>query len=135
MDCVFCNIAAGKIPARIIKKDDDFIAFLSANPVYEGMTIVIPRKHYGSYVYKTMSDQELGQLHAFAKKVALVLDKALGSERCVQVMEGLDVDHAHLKLFPKYKGVTHAIVEKETWEDLDKINKVADKIRKEAEGK
>ncbi len=112
-------------------EDDNFVAFLSATPVYDGFTVVIPKKHFGSYVYQTMGDADLADLHIFAKKVALLLDKALGSERCIQVMEGLDVDHAHVKLFPKYKGVTRAIMEKEVF-DLEGLKEVADKIRKSA---
>ncbi len=131
--CVFCQIVSGEIPAEKIMEDEDFVAFLSATPVYEGFTIVVPKKHYGSYVYQSMPEEELWKLHKFAKKVALVLDEVLGSERCIQVMEGLDVDHAHLKLFPKYKGVEHAIMERAIFIDQEEIKKVADKIRKAVE--
>lgn len=128
--CVFCKIVAGEIPAEKIIENEDFLAFLSINPVYEGLTIVIPKKHFGSYAYKTMSDSELVKLHLFAKKVALLLDRALGAERCVQVMEGLEIDHAHLKLFPKYAGVTHSIMETQIPVDTERIKKAAEKIRK-----
>ncbi len=130
-DCVFCKIVKGEIPAEKIVEDEKFMAFLSATPVYEGFTIVVPKKHFGSYVYKSMPEEQLWALHRFAKRVALLLDKTLGSERCVQVMEGLDVDHAHLKLFPKYKGVGHAVVEREIFvTDFSEIRKVAERIRK-----
>ncbi len=127
--CVFCQIVTGEMTVEKIMEDDNHIAFLGANPVYDGFTVIIPKKHYGSYVFQTMSDEDLASLHLFAKKVAKKLDKALGSERCVQVMEGLGVDHAHVKLFPKYPGVTHVIVEKDIF-DLSRLKEVAQKIRK-----
>lgn len=129
-DCVFCKIVKGEIPAERVAENEDFIAFLSINSVYEGLTVVAPKKHYGSYIYRSMPEEELAKLHLFAKKVALTLDKALGSERCVQVMEGLDVDHAHIKLFPKYKGVTHAIMEKQTIVPAEELKRVAERIKK-----
>lgn len=127
-DCVFCKIVRGEIPVEKIMEDDTFIAFLSATPVYDGLTVVVPKKHYDSYLYKSMTDDEMNALHTFAKKVALLLDKALGLERCVQVMEGLDVNHAHLKLFPKYPGVAHTIVETEIF-NTKGLKEVAEKIR------
>ena len=128
-DCVFCQIVTGEMKVEKIAEDEEHVAFLSATPVYDGFTVVIPKKHFDSYVYQTMADDELAKLHLFAKKVALLLDRALGAERCVQVMEGLDVNHAHLKLFPKYPGVGHAIVEKEIF-DTSRLKEVAEKIRK-----
>lgn len=129
MDCIFCKIVAGEVNVEKIAESDDYLAFLGANPVYDGMTLVIPKRHFGSYVYESMSDEELASLHVFAKKVAKTLDAALGCERCVQVMEGLDINHAHLKLFPKYKGVTNAIMEKQIF-DTKRLPEVAAKIRK-----
>ena len=45
-DCVFCEIVAKKIPAEIIAENDNFIAFLDANPITEGHTLIIPKKHF-----------------------------------------------------------------------------------------
>lgn len=133
-DCVFCKIVAGEIPAEIIAQDSEFLAFLSITPVYPGFTLVVTKEHFGSYAYATLPEEKLTRLHLFAKKVALAIDKALGSERCVQVMEGLDVDHVHLKLFPKYPGVTHAIMERQIpMENFEELKRVAQKIREGAE--
>ena len=45
-DCVFCQIAAGKIPCFKIYEEEGFLAFLDINPWVEGHTLVIPKKHY-----------------------------------------------------------------------------------------
>lgn len=105
-DCIFCKIVAGEIPSEKILEDEEHVAFLGIFPKFSGMTIVIPRKHSGdSYAYQSLSDEQLSKLHLFAKKTALKIDRALGSIRCIQVMEGFDVkEHVHLKLFPVYQG-------------------------------
>lgn len=49
---------------------------------------------------------------AAARKVGKLLDKKLGVRRTALVMEGLGVDHAHIKLYPIY-GLEKKFVE--TW--------------------
>jgi histidine triad (HIT) family protein len=45
-DCIFCSIVAGDIPARVVYEDDETLAFLDANPLAPGHTLVIPRAHH-----------------------------------------------------------------------------------------
>ena len=45
MDCIFCKIIKGDIPSYKIYEDEYTFAFLDINPVSEGHTIVIPKKH------------------------------------------------------------------------------------------
>ncbi len=48
MDCVFCRIAAGEIPADILYQDDQVIAFRDINPMAPTHLLVIPTKHIPS---------------------------------------------------------------------------------------
>ncbi len=43
--CIFCQIADREAPATIIVEDEQTIAFLDANPLAPGHTLVIPRTH------------------------------------------------------------------------------------------
>lgn len=45
MDCLFCKIAAGEIPAKIVYKDDLVVVFEDINPQAPKHTLIIPRKH------------------------------------------------------------------------------------------
>ena len=45
MDCLFCKIASGEIPANIIYQDDLVVAFDDINPQAPQHKIIIPRKH------------------------------------------------------------------------------------------
>lgn len=43
--CIFCKIAEGSIPSRLIYSDDHCIAFLDIAPLAPGHTLVVPRQH------------------------------------------------------------------------------------------
>ena len=47
-DCLFCNIAAGDIPADIVYEDDQMIVFKDINPKAEVHLLAIPRTHVES---------------------------------------------------------------------------------------
>ena len=44
-DCLFCKIAAGEIPATVVREDERTIAFMDINPATRGHALVIPRTH------------------------------------------------------------------------------------------
>ena len=75
------------------------------------MTLVIPKKHFDSYVFE-MNDKDYQELMLASKKVARLLDKKLKVMRTAIVMEGLGVNHAHIKLYPIH-GLDKKF--KETW--------------------
>jgi histidine triad (HIT) family protein len=45
MDCVFCNIVAGKIPSDVVYQDDDIFAFRDIHPIAPSHILIIPKKH------------------------------------------------------------------------------------------
>lgn len=47
-DCLFCRIAAKKIPAKVVYEDADVLAFEDINPQAPVHLLVIPRKHVSS---------------------------------------------------------------------------------------
>ncbi|MDB5258954.1 MAG: diadenosine tetraphosphate hydrolase [Candidatus Taylorbacteria bacterium] len=98
--CVFCEIVAGKLEAGIFWENDEFIAFLATYPSTEGFTCVIPKNHFGSDVLKLPSDV-LQRFIVASKEAALVLENYYEDVgRVGVVMEGLGIDHAHIKLVP-----------------------------------
>jgi histidine triad (HIT) family protein len=101
-ECIFCKIIKGESPAHKIWEDENHVAFLGIFPNTEGMSIVIPKKHYSSYAFDA-DDNILCDLVKAAKKVAKLLDKKLDDVgRTAMVLEGFGVDHLHAKLFPMH---------------------------------
>ncbi len=58
-DCIFCKIAAGELPAEIVYKDDETVAFADINPAAPVHLLVIPRKHYTNVVEAAADDPAL----------------------------------------------------------------------------
>ena len=98
-DCIFCKINEGKIPSVKIWEDKEFLAILDVNPNVEGMTLVITKDHHDSYAFE-MEDEHYKKFMIAVKKVAKILEKGLKVQRVAMVMEGLGVNHAHIKLYP-----------------------------------
>jgi len=48
MDCVFCKIVAGEIPADILYQDEKVVAFRDINPLAPVHVLIIPRQHIPS---------------------------------------------------------------------------------------
>lgn len=101
-DCIFCQIAEGKAPCHQVWENDQHLAFLSIFPNTEGFTVVISKKHYGSYAFE-QDDQVLSDLVIATKKVAKLLEKQFEDvSRCGMFFEGFGVDHLHSKLYPMH---------------------------------
>lgn len=114
-DCLFCSIAAGKTPCHQIWEDKDHLAFLSIFPNTKGFTVVIPKKHLGSYAF-AQSDQNLSALIVATKKVAQKLDAFFDDvARCGMFFEGYGVDHLHSKLYPMH-GTAGKNTSNQPWE-------------------
>ena len=98
-DCIFCKIARGEIPCEKIWEDSEFLAILDIMPNTEGMTLVLPKKHFNSDVFQ-MPDEAYLEMMKAVKKVAKILEKGLNVKRVALVIEGMGVNHMHVKLYP-----------------------------------
>jgi len=98
-DCLFCKIVNGKIPSYKIWEDKNHIAILDIFPNTLGQTLVIPKDHYESYAFD-MPEKPYSELMVASKAVGTLLDKKLKTQRTALVMEGMGVNHVHIKLYP-----------------------------------
>jgi histidine triad (HIT) family protein len=98
-DCLFCRIAAGQVPADVVARGDDAIAFRDVNPKAPTHVLVIPTRHVPSLA--ALPDDGgalLAGLVALANRVAA--DDGLdGGYRVVTNVgpdAGQSVEHLHL---------------------------------------
>ncbi len=100
--CVFCQIAAGEIPAEIVYQDEWVIAFKDIKPVTPIHILIIPRKHIPDLTAITDQDSELmGHIHLAAVKIARQLGLAERGFRLVNNCRqegGQVVYHLHFHL-------------------------------------
>lgn len=97
-DCIFCKIIAGDIPSYKVYEDADTYAFLDIHPVNDGHTLVIPKQHV-QFVHH-LDDDVYQRVMATTKKTMLAIEKVIAPARVGVVIEGFDVDHAHVKIVP-----------------------------------
>lgn len=145
-NCVFCKIVKEEIPSIKIWEDKEFLAILDNQPNTEGMTLVLTKKHYGSYAFD-MPEDVYSRFMSASKKVAKILEKGLDVTRVVMVMEGMGINHSHIKLYPLH-GINEKF--KEMWakekiyfnkyegyistqigpqKNLEELKKIAEKIK------
>ena len=71
MDCVFCKIVAGEMPADILYQDDEVIAFRDINPVAPTHLLIIPRKHIPTLAHLPDAETPLiGHMAKIANQLA-----------------------------------------------------------------
>jgi histidine triad (HIT) family protein len=98
--CIFCRIARGEIPAKMVANGKDIVAFRDLNPQAPVHILVIPKKHVASLDDASDSDL-LGRMLALAAAIARQEGSAKSGYRTV-INTGKDggqsVDHLHIHL-------------------------------------
>jgi histidine triad (HIT) family protein len=95
--CVFCGIAAGDIPATVVKEGERVLAFRDLNPAAPTHVLVIPRGHHRDVAALAAADPAaLAELVTMSGEVALAAGE--DSYRLVfntGAAAGQTVFHAH----------------------------------------
>jgi histidine triad (HIT) family protein len=106
-NCVFCKIAGGKIPARVLMQNDRAVALLDAFPLAAGHTLVIPKSHYAKV--QDMSEQDAMAVFEITWKVACAVES--GSQVGASTIAihngseaGQEIPHVHVHIVPRKRG-------------------------------
>lgn len=98
---LFDEIVDGNVPSWNVWEDDRYLAFLTPFPSTPGLTVVIPKKNPGDYVFSLDVEEAHGLIDA-ATKVAKLLERAFDVPKVAMVFEGEGVAHVHAKLYPMH---------------------------------
>jgi histidine triad (HIT) family protein len=101
MDCLFCQIAVGEIPATKVYEDASCIAFSDIHPQAPVHLLIIPRQHIASLDEVRETYRELlGHLMLVAAELAKQqkLSKGFRVVMNTGVDGGQTVNHLHLHL-------------------------------------
>lgn len=101
INCPFCQIAAGELPATIVYQDDEIIAFRDIHPTAPTHILLIPRKHIVSIAKATEQDATLlGKLLLVAALIAEQenLDRGFRLVTNTGIDGGQSVHHLHVHL-------------------------------------
>ena len=100
--CVFCAIAAGRVPAAVVYQDERVLAFLDTRPLFPGHTLVIPREHF-----ETLTDvpaNGVGPLFERARLLAKAVEMAMEAEGTFVAINNRvsqSVPHLHIHVVPR----------------------------------
>ena len=71
MDCIFCQIVAGKLTSEIVYQDEEVIAFPDINPQAPVHLLIIPKRHIPSLTYLSEAETQLmGHMVNIANQLA-----------------------------------------------------------------
>ncbi len=101
-DCIFCKIASGVIPAKMVYEDDRFVVFPDISPLYRTHLLIVPKRHIASVNdVDGAGNDALAGIFAVAKAAADKVGVAEGGYR-LTVNTGLHagqvVMHFHMHL-------------------------------------
>ena len=107
MDCIFCEIVAGNIPAARVYEDEHVFAFMDIAPANPGHTLLIPKRHYRNIF--DMPVEVGSQIMQAAIPLATAIRAALTADgfNLFQANEPAGfqtVFHFHLHLIPRWSG-------------------------------
>lgn len=119
--CIFCSIVSGQIPSYKIDENKDSIAILELNPISQGHTLIIPKKHL-------TSSKDLPQTaFSLAKKIAKKL-KTRFKPQDITITSSNILGHEIINVFPVFNNETlNSQRQKISEDDLKKLKKALEK--------
>jgi len=106
-NCIFCKIAAGTIPSKIIMQNERAMALLDAFPLAAGHTLVIPKSHYSKV--QDMDREDAWAVFEAVWKVAGAVES--GSQVNASTIAihngreaGQEMPHVHIHIVPRKSG-------------------------------
>lgn len=105
MNCIFCDIIAGKADAEIVFEDERIISFLDIKPIHFGHILVVPKTHSVDFL-----DIPENDLHALIHATRIVTDAMMKSLKPDGynifsnngIAAGQSVYHFHMHITPRY---------------------------------
>ena len=97
-ESIFTKIISREVPAHFVYEDEHCVAILDRQPAVKGQSLVIPKKEV-DYAFDLDDDTYL-HLFKTAKLIARASDKAFAAARTCLVVEGFEVPHVHIKIYP-----------------------------------
>ncbi len=97
-DSIFSKIIRREIPGIFVYEDDVCVVLMDKFPSVPGQTLVIPRQEI-DYIFD-LDDATYAHIFHIAKKIAKASDKALKPQRTCLAVEGFEVPHVHIKIYP-----------------------------------
>jgi histidine triad (HIT) family protein len=100
--CVFCEIAAGRVPSALVDETSDALAIMNLHPFNPGHVLLLPRRHVETFW--DIDAGLYGQLMTMARRLARAVSAAYRPLKVGLLVSGFDVAHAHLHVVPLHEA-------------------------------
>lgn len=132
MDCIFCKIVAGEVPATIVRSDERTVAFMDIAPGSRGHCLVIPRAHAADLT--EISADDLAACALAAQDLARRALDGLGAEgvnliNSCRPAAWQTVFHFHVHVIPRYAGDGLVLPWTPAPADMDELQAAAEILR------
>jgi len=116
-ECPFCLIAEEEIPARVVAEDDATLAFLDAEPLAAGHTLVVPKVHESRL--EALSEAVASDLYDTLHNLVPVVEDVVEADGATVAFNdgeaaGQEVPHVHGHIIPRFDddhgGPIHAVL-------------------------
>jgi len=104
-ECLFCRIAAGKLPSSVVFRDAGTLAFMDLNQPTRGHVLVIPQRH--SVDITDISREDAASVMETTRVVANAVKRAMQADG-IQLWQSngkaamQEVFHFHMHIFARY---------------------------------
>jgi histidine triad (HIT) family protein len=107
MECLFCGIASGSVPAKLISETPKSLAFLDIHPRALGHALVVPKGHYQNIL--ELPTDLIGDFFRDVQLVTELISKTIQPDGFTiginqNLVAGQEVDHLHVHIIPRFKG-------------------------------
>ncbi len=107
MTCIFCRIVAGEIPAEIVAREPEVIAFLDVQPLADGHVLVVPRAHVPRV--EDLKPSAADALFRSVVRLAGPVREALAASGTTIGVNngeatGQTIPHVHVHIVPRWEG-------------------------------
>ncbi len=99
---IFDLIIEGSIPSFKLYEDDKVLVILDINPINKGHSLVIPKAK--SVNFTDLDDETYSYTTCIVKKIADKLMKTYEPPKIGVIIEGFEVPHTHIHVFPAYSA-------------------------------
>jgi len=128
MTCIFCRILNGEIPAEVVARGHDFVAFLDVNPLADGHVLVVPRAHVAQV--EDLEPEHADALFRAVVRLAGPVREAVDAAGTTIGVNngnatGQTIPHVHVHIVPRWEndgaGTIHTIFPRKASRDIKEV--------------
>ncbi|TMA48160.1 MAG: HIT family protein [Deltaproteobacteria bacterium] len=126
--CIFCRIVGGEVPAEVVAREPEVVAFLDVQPLADGHVLIVPRAHVAAV--EELEPAAAAALFQTVLRLAGPVREALGAAGTTiginnGAATGQTIPHVHVHIVPRWPddgaGSIHTIFPRRTRRPLGEV--------------